>query len=120
MPDSTLNRRSVALYVAKPTELTTHRKQRRAFLLNKREKGIRVLYRRDPYPLTRQIEHEDIVVPHSHGAAIPAAVGQSITGRERERCTQFRIAVGKDALANATVTLPDLGVRDSTATSRSG
>ncbi len=48
--------------------------------------------------LERQIEHEDIVVPHSHGAAIPAAVGQSITGRERDEAVQQQHNAGVAAL----------------------
>jgi integrase len=44
-----------------------------------------------------------------HEAGVPAAVVQSLIGHDSEEMHQLYIAVGKDALASAAATLPDLG-----------
>jgi len=45
-----------------------------------------------------------------HEAGVPAAVVQSLIGHDSEEMHQLYIAVGKDALASAAATLPDLGL----------
>src|SRR6202035_3729234 len=43
-----------------------------------------------------------------HDAGVPAAVVQSLIGHDSEEVHQLYVAVGKDALASAAATLPDL------------
>ena len=43
-----------------------------------------------------------------HEAGVPAAVVQSLIGRDSEEVHQLYVAVGKDALASAAAKLPDL------------
>jgi integrase len=43
-----------------------------------------------------------------HEAGVPAAVVQSLIGHDSEEVHQLYVAVGKEALANAAATLPDL------------
>jgi len=43
-----------------------------------------------------------------HEAGVPAAVVQSLIGRDSEEVHQLYVAVGKDALASAAARLPDL------------
>jgi site-specific recombinase XerD len=43
-----------------------------------------------------------------HEAGVPAAVVQSMIGHDSEEMHQLYIAVGKEALATAAATLPDL------------
>ena len=44
-----------------------------------------------------------------HEAGVPAAVVQSLIGHDSEEVHQLYVAVGKEALASAAATLPDLG-----------